>query len=79
MAGTLTVRADGYLFLWTDPEADAPHGLVCSALAQNLGYMTWPQNFWVPVAKTVYHAPQYPACKNVGSSIPYKGVVRIML
>lgn len=79
MAGTLTVLADSYLFLWTVPEADAPHGLVYCALAQNLGYMACPQNSWVPVAKSVYHAPQYPACKNVGSNIPYRGVVRIIL
>ena len=50
-----------------------------SALAQSLGYMTWPQNSWVPVAKSVYHAPEYPVCKNVGSIIPYRAVVRIML
>lgn len=59
---------------------------MCSALAQSLGYMIWPQNSCVAVAKSVYHAPEgalwapeYPLCKTVGRIIPYQGVVRIMV
>lgn len=41
--------------------------------------MTESQNSWVPVAISVYHASEHPVCKSVGSIIPYRAVVRIML
>lgn len=52
---------------------------MCSALAQSLGYMIWPQNSCVAVAKLVCHAPEHPLCKTVGRIIPYQSVVRIMV
>lgn len=52
---------------------------MCSALAQSLGYVMWPQNSWAAVAKSVCHAPERPLCKTVGRVIPYQGVVRIMV
>lgn len=52
---------------------------MCSALAQSLGYMIWPQNSCMAVAKSVCHAPEHPLCKTVGRIIPYQSVMRIVV